>query len=273
MVYGFSRAITVVFDLLVFPFGDHRTAALAVLSLLCGVAMIFIFRATSNQAAIKRTRDLFKARILEMRIYQDDFVLIMKGFGGAIAANGSYLRVSLKPILILVAFVLVVFIQLDERYGVAPFQSGDTTLLSVTLSEGTNVMTVPTRVDPGDGVTVESVPVRVPAERTVNWRLRIDSKGNHIVRIKAYEGVYELPLSARWNNHTIGRHRTRGATNAFLHPGLPQLPGNAPIAAVRLAYPSASYSLFGWHTHWLIVFIICSFVGALIPKFIFRIEI
>jgi hypothetical protein len=273
MVYGFSKAITVVFDLLVVPFGTHRSIALAVLSLLCGVAMIFIFRATSNQPAIKRTRDIFKARILEMRIYQDDLVLIMRAFGGALAANASYLRVSLKPILLLAAFVLLVFIQFDERYGARPIEPGDTTLLTVTLSEGTDVMTVPTSLTPSEGVVLDSAPVRVKDSRQVSWRLRVERAGSLVVAIKAYEGVYELPIASEPGNHTVGRIRTRSTANAFLHPGLPLLPGNAPIASVQLTYPGASYSVFGWHTHWLVVFIIFSFVGALIPKFIFKIQV
>jgi len=273
MVHAFSNMITTMFDLLVVPFGDHRTAALVGLSLLCGVAMIFIFKATSDQAAIKRARDLFKARILEMRLYQDDLVLIFKALWGAIASNGAYLRVSLKPILVLVAFVIVVFVQLDERYGVAPLETGGTTLLTVTMSEGADVMTVPTTVEPPEGVILDAAPVRAPATGEISWRLRIQSAGEHVVRIQAYEGVYELPVTVEPRNQTIGRQRTRSAANAFLHPGLPTLPRNAPIDAVRLTYPSASYSLFGWRTHWIVVFILCSFVGALIPKFIFNIEV
>jgi hypothetical protein len=51
------------------------------------------------------------------------------------------------------------------------------------------------------------------------------------------------------------------------------IPAGSPIQAVTLHYPSTEYELFGWGTHWLVVFIIFSFVGALIPKFVFKIEI
>lgn len=273
MIHGLASAITRLFDILLMPFGDHRSAALIGISLLSGVAMIYIFKATSNQSEIKRARDLFKARILEMRLYQDDLVLIFKALWGAIASNGVYLKVSLKPILVLVAFVVLIFIQLDARYGVAPLQSGDTALLTVELADGADVMSVPTSIHTDDGLSVQAVPVRVPSERTIHWRLHVDNKGDHTVRIQAYEGTYDLPVTAAWSNDTIGRSRTRSAANAFLHPGLPPLPGNAPIAAVHLTYPGRDYSLFGWQTHWLIVFIICSFVGALIPKFLFNIEV
>ncbi|MCK5407266.1 MAG: hypothetical protein KAJ37_07425, partial [Candidatus Krumholzibacteria bacterium] len=113
MIYYFSQIVTRLFDVIVVPFGDHRTVALSVISLLTGVALIFIFKATSNQRRIKETRDRFKARILEMRLYQDDIVLIHKALFAALATNLTYLRASIKPILVLVAFVFVIFIQLD----------------------------------------------------------------------------------------------------------------------------------------------------------------
>ena len=274
MTDAFSRIVTRFFDLLVIPFGDDRSLALAGLSLACGVVMIFLFKATSNQTAIRRTRDQFKARILEMRLYQDDVVLILKALGGALASNGSYLRVSLKPILVLLLFVLVVFIQLDERYGRGPFAPGDRTVLTVTLKDGADVNVVPVSLVPKAGVAVDSEPVRVGARREINWRLRVDSIGMHDVQVTAYDKTYAFPVTAEANNRGIGHSRTANSTiQSLIHPTLPPLRKDSPIQSVSLTYPESSYSLFGWHTHWLVVFIICSFVGALIPKFLFGIEV
>jgi hypothetical protein len=40
-----------------------------------------------------------------------------------------------------------------------------------------------------------------------------------------------------------------------------------------LRYPAADYPLLIWRTHWLVVFIFFSLVGALIPKFLFGIQV
>jgi len=274
MVAGFTHIINVLFNLLVAPFGSNAAVALSVLSLACGVVMIFLFKATSDQERIRRVRELFKARILEMRIYQDDLVLIFRALGGALWTNLLYLRASLKPILVLLAFVLLIFIQLDERYGRAPLEPGDTTLLTVTLKEGADVMSVPVSLETKGEATVEAAPVRVPRRREINWRLRVDAAGTHDLGLKAYDSTYELPVTAGPTKKPLGNHRkANSALTQFLHPALPTIPGDSPIASVALTYPSARYPLFGWHAHWLVVFIVWSFIGALIPKFIFRIEI
>lgn len=274
MTDAFSRVITSLFDLLVKPFGDDRSLALIGLSLACGVVMIYLFKATSNQDAIRRTRDQFKARILEMRLYQDDVVLIFKALGAALWTNVSYLRVSLKPILVLVLFVIVVFIQLDERYGRGPFQPGDQTVLTVTLKDGADVNVVPMSVMPGPGIVVDSQPVRAADRREINWRLRVASEGIHEVQVSAYDKPYSFPVTAEISNLGIGHMRTANSTvQSLIHPTLPPLRKDSPIQSLKLGYPGSSYSLFGWRTHWLVIFIICSFVGALIPKFVFGIEV
>lgn len=274
MVYAFSQVFTTLFNILVMPFGNERTLALAVLSLLAGVALMFLFKATSDQKKIKATRNQFKARILEMRIYQNDIILIHKALFAALWSNLVYLRVSLKPIVVLILFVLPVFVQFDERYGRRHLEASDHALLSVTLQEGSDPMVVPFSLQLDDGLVVDSRPVRSSAARQIHWRLIANEPGTHEMHIKVGDSEYDFPVRAEETNGTIGYTRTAGSFfDPFFHPSLPMIPSESPIKAVSLQYPSTEYELFGWGTHWLVVFIIFSFVGALIPKFVFKIEI
>src|SRR5262245_66341456 len=89
--------ITKVVDVMLMPFGSHRVAGLIVFSMLTGAALTLLYRALADENAIRRTRDVFKARVLEMRLYPDDMVLIFRALGGAIAEPGSYLKVAANP--------------------------------------------------------------------------------------------------------------------------------------------------------------------------------
>jgi hypothetical protein len=275
MIHGFSRILTAVFDGLVLPFGDHRGLALAALSLLTGVAMIFLFKATSDQERIRRVRARFSARILEMRIYPDDIWLILRALGGALWENVAYLRASAKPIVVLILLIVPVFIQLDERYGRAALAPGANTLVTVTLKDGLDPMNTPVSLAPaGNGIAVDSRPVRVRDRREIAWRLRVAEAGVHPLRVEAIDKSYELPIFAQASNRGIGHtRRARSRTDALIHPTLPAIPPDSPFAGVNVRYASTSYSLFGWHTHWLVVFVFWSLVGAAIPKFVFRIQV
>jgi hypothetical protein len=252
MVQGFSNVLTAIFDVLVLPFGSNRTAALWGISLVTGIVLIFLFKYTSNQDRIKATRDAFSGRILEMRIYQDDLGLILKALGAALWSNVAYLRASLVPILV----------------------PGDTTLLTVTLKDGVDPMTTPIRADGGGAVTIDAPPVRVEDRREVNWRVRADSVGVHPFTVTVYDTPYEFPVFVAASNRSIGytRHANSHA-DALFHPGLPAIPKNSALQSVHLDYPARDYSLVFWQTPWWLVFIVVVSVGALIPKFIFRIQI
>jgi hypothetical protein len=274
MLQGFSSILTAFFDVLVMPFGDNRAAALWALSLATGVALIFLFKATSNQERIKATRDAFKARILEMRIYQDDILLILKALGAALWTNVAYLRASLKPILVLLVVALPVFVQLDERYGRGPLAPGATTLLTVTLKDGVDPMTTPIAADGGAAVAIDAPPVRVPREREIDWRLEVREAGVHPFTVTVYDTPYRFPVVAAESNRTIGHSRTANSrSDALLHPALPEIPRNSAIQSVTLRYPSPDYPLVFWRAPWWVVFLVLVSLGALIPKFLFRIEI
>jgi len=274
MVQGFSNVLTAIFDVLVLPFGSNRTAALWGISLATGVVLIFLFKVTSNQDRIKATRDAFSARILEMRIYQDDLGLILKALAAALWSNVAYLRASLVPILVLLVVALPVFVQLDERYGRTNLEPGETTLLTVTLKDGVDPMTTPIRADGGSAVTLDAPPVRVEDRREVNWRVRADSAGVHPFTVTVYDTPYEFPIVVAKSNRSIGytRHANSHA-DALFHPGLPVIPKNSALQSVHLEYPTRDYSLVFWQSPWWLVFIVVVSVGALVPKFLFRIQI
>ena len=52
----------------------------------------------------------------------------------------------------------------------------------------------------------------------------------------------------------------------LLTPAEPPLPGDGPIARISLRYPDREVGLFGWETHWLVVFLILSVALAFALK-------
>jgi hypothetical protein len=246
--------------------------ALAVVSALTGAVAMLIFRATSDQARIRETRNAITAHVLEMRIYQDDLALILRALGAALATNLRYLRLVLVPALAIAAVVAVVFIQLDARFGRAPLRPGETAMVTATLKSGIDVMGVATSIEVGEGAVVEGPQVRVQARREVNWRVRAEQQGTPTVTLRVDQARYQFPLAAK-PGMVVGRERSRSAMDALLHPGLPTLLEYSPIERVEVRYPPARHSLFGWETHWLVVFVFWSLVGALALKLLLRIAI
>jgi predicted small integral membrane protein len=273
-LYIFSRILTLLFDGLLLPFGTHRLAGLLVVSALSGAALALLFRATSDQARIRRARDVFKARVLEMRLYPDDFVLISRALFGALASQLTYLRIALKPILVVLVVAIPMFLQLEARFAPAPLLPGNRALVTATLKEGLDANAIPAALTGDGGIQVDPLPVRVPATREIVWRTSLAEAGDAPLTLTVYDRPYRFDVSGKPGTSVIGRNRAaHGFLDPLLHPGLPSIPADSPVAALRIGYPDDSYHLFGRRMSWLVVFLIGSFVGALLPAWFLRIQL
>jgi hypothetical protein len=275
-----TGVITRVVDVMLMPFGSHRAAGLIVFSMLTGAALTLLYRALADETAIRRTRDVFKARVLEMRLYPDDLVLIFRALGGAIAAQGSYLRVAAKPILIAALIAVPLFIQVESRYARAPLAPGASTIVTVRLKPGLDVLTVPSGLAYASVTMVmnnemrdQMRSVRAPAAREVSWRIKAPA-GRRPLDLEVYGQNYRFGLCAQSDNRAIGHERhARSIMGGLTEIGLPPIGKDSPLEAVSIAYPTASYSVFGARMSWLVVFALGTLVGASIPAMLLRVAL
>lgn len=268
------------FDVLVAPFGDHRAAGLVVLSLLMGAALTLLYRATADARRIRRSRDIFKARVLEMRIYPDDMVLIARSLGGAVAAQGMYLRAAAKPILIVLVVAIPIFVQIESRYARAALVPGERTLVTARLKQGLDTRSVPSGLVPAgaaaqeSAVSVDERSVRAPGPREITWRVQVAEPGRHDLELKTFDQAYRFTLSARNDGRAIGKERrARSLAGSITDVGLPRIGDDSPLEMVTVDYPEASYRIFGVAMSWLSVCLIASLVGAMVPVILLRVAI
>lgn len=269
-----ATLITGLFNLIVAPFGAGHTIALIVLSLLTGVLMAFIFKWTQNPRAVRAAKDKLKARILEMRIYQDDPALIVSAFGHTMTANLRYLGTMIVPFLVLIVPVILIFMQLDERYGRTFLPIGGKTILSVQLKDGFDPYATQVDLEIANGVVQDSRPVRITSTREIGWRLRVDGWGTFPATLRAAGTSYTFPIVAEMQHRMIG-HTREGSSflEPLLHPHFGPIPEDSPIERVSLVYPPARYSLLFWKVHWIAIFLVYSALSALILKFVIGFEI
>jgi uncharacterized membrane protein (DUF106 family) len=68
----FNSFVNTVFELILTPFRNMSPwYGMTVVSFLTGFLMLFIFRFTSNQEGIRRTKNRIKAHLLELRLFKD----------------------------------------------------------------------------------------------------------------------------------------------------------------------------------------------------------
>jgi len=245
------------------PFsGLHPLLTLVPLSALAGTAMLWAFRHSSDQRAIRCARNRMAACIFEMRLYPDEPSVILAAQRGLLAANGRLLLLLLRPIAILALPFAALTILLDPFYGSKPLAVHEPALVVMQV-DGDVRRGVGLRVP--DGFAVEAGPVRSVADNQVTWRIRPLRHAAGELHIQ-YEGASILKaVEARPGARYVSSRRTSHWGEWLLSPIESRL--NTPgVRWVDVRYESANIALLGWEMHWTLWFLLISMATAFLFK-------
>lgn len=248
-----------------YPFrGLPPIAGLTFVALLTSIAILLVFRATSDQKALRRVKNLITAGILEILLFRDDLRAVVRAQWDIFRHSLTYMRLSLVPMLWVIVPIVLLMIQLQFHYGYRSLQPGESAIVKATLAGEDGLIKVrELRLNVDGGLEVETPLLLLPAEGEANWRIGALSDGSHELSLD----VDGLQLAKRVvvgpHSGTISPRRpSTGLLDQLLYPVEPPVPGNALVDAIEVAYPTATVSFFGWDTHWMIVFFILTIVIA-----------
>jgi uncharacterized membrane protein (DUF106 family) len=287
-----NSLLGLVFDGLLYPFRTaHPMVGLLVLSVLTAIAMLLVFKATSDQKAIAAVKRQIHAGLFEIRLFNDDFRAIFRAQGEILRHNLSYLRLSLVPLIVVLPPLVLVVAQLQFRYGYHPLAPGQTTLFEVTLVEGWQRQgRVPRSETTGKplvqlevpaGLTMETPSVWVPSERTLTWRLGVEEPGRHTVSVVVGEERFEKALDGRPGVLRRSPVRPGGsALDQLVYPAEAPLPREGPLARIEVGLPSGEVPVLGFTLRelagvpaWMIAYFVLAVVFAFALRRPFGVQI
>ena len=265
-----------VFDVLLLPFSRMTPwAGLVFIALLTSFFMLFVYRHTSNQAGIRRTKDRIKAHLLELRLYNDNMAVSLRAQGRILLQNLRYLVYNLKPLLVMIVPIVLILAQLNLRYGSAPLRPGEETLIKVELAAGVDPMETDLSLEASGAVAVETPPVRIPEEGEVSWRLRAKEPGPASLRFTG--GGLSLDKDVTVGGSPLAkvsaRRVGRSILDQALYPGEAPLPGGGPVRSIEILYPARRLSVLGLGVNWLVGYFILSMIFGFGLKGVFKVEI
>lgn len=268
-VSGVNRLLTGFFDLLFRPLGAlGPILSLTLFSAATGLLMVWIFGRFSRQEKIRSVKNGIQANLIALRLYQHSFRIFLRIQGRLLGSTLSYMALSLRPMMVMIVPVLLILIQLNGRYGVRPLETGESAVVTVRLSgaafpdESSGIGLLA-----GEGVTVETPPVRIPSRSEVVWRVRATGPGKHVLAVNYGGRRTEKMLVAGPSTELLSATRTgEGIGEQILHPGEAPLDPSGPIRAFTVGYPQKELFLFGWETHWLVLFFVLSIACGYLLK-------
>jgi hypothetical protein len=262
-----NRALVAFFDLIVMPFrGLPAWIGLTVISAVVSVAMLIAFGRVSDQDALDRIKRRITAGIYEIRLFKDDLRTIFASQFQIVRHTMTYFRLSMVPMLWIMVPIIVIIIQLQFQYGYASLQPGESTIVTLELTEegaadidanGDGI-----RLDAPSGVRVETPLVWIPSLREANWRIVADEPGEHELVILV--GERTVTKSLRIAGGTVLRSPIRPSSffGQIAYPAEPAVPRGSGIESIRVDYADADVNLIGIEMHWIIAFFILTMVFA-----------
>ena len=254
-----NQLLTPLFDLACWPFRLLSPIwAITVISLVSGVAMVWLFGRVSDQPSIKVLREQIRGNLIGVRLFQSDLGVVMRLQRRIFGDTMRYMRHALVPMVVLLVPVLLIMTQLNLRFASRPVAPGEQVLVKAFVRNAGSLDEAVT-LETTDGIAVETPGVRVPATREVAWRVRALAPGQHQMTVRVGDEFIELHLVAGEKWGPIPQRRTgRGMVDTLLYPGEPPIPATHSVEAVEIAYPGLEMKVFGWTVHWLVAFFVLS---------------
>ena len=233
--------------------GAEALASLVPISVVIGAVLLLVFRHTSDQAAVRRARNLVTAHLLEFRLFMDEPRLILRAQRNLIVANIRLLRLMLRPLLVLALPMLLLLAGLDGFYGHAPLVVGEPAIVTALLKHDA----VPLALKTPPGIAAETPGIRVVADRQVSWRIRPLRASTGDLEIIRHDRKLRKSVAAGSGPHYCSERRASLA-GLLLHPTeMPIM--DSEIEWIEVRYPRATIL----HLHWLVWFFVTSGIAAL----------
>ena len=267
-----NSALRVLFDAALAPFSTMPDiVGLTLVSLLCSIGMLWIFKRTSNQAALAAVKSRIHAGLFEIRLFNDDLPAIFRAQTQILKANARYLWHSLPPLLWIIVPFFFVVAQLQFRYGFEGLEPGDSALVTVRVSEDASKSLgegkPPAMLELPEGLVAEAGPVWAPTLGEMTWRIGAEAPGDYRAVVTFGGEEYEKSVVVSDEVTRLSPNRVaKGFLAELIYPAEAPLEGARGVESIDVSYPDREVNFFGWRTHWIIAFFILTIAFAFVLR-------
>jgi len=273
-----------IIDLLFLPWARAAPiCGLALATLLVTVFALLIYKYTSNQAGIKMAKEKIKAHFVEVWLYIDDPLLILKAQAGIFWNGAKYLGFAMVPLAVMFFPVIIFLINCEYRFHYRPFKPGETFLFKVRFNPAFQEWKNSLVLNSDDGIEIDAPPLNIEARdsrgkefRETDFRLKISPDGSYVraLQIRLISGKAVNYTYIFVSPGPLARLNTVESLHTWpqlWHPGYVGADPNY-IEKIEISYPRANLKVFGWETWWVWPFIILMFIFAFALKPFLKVE-
>ncbi len=247
---------------------------LTILSAVIGVLMLFIWRYTSNQAAIADVRRKIAANLLATRLFKDNVAVSFRAQRQIVWQALRLLAHSIRPTIIMAVPFILVMVQIGLRYEHRPALVGQPVRVTATLKPGHAPDGEGDRLSLPDGLSRDrNDPCRAEALRTVDWRITPQRAGVFMLEFGVGQDAIRMPIWSGDRLERLSRQRGGSFWDRLLYSAEPAIPERSIFESITIHYPNRKTPIFGMNIHWLVTLLVLSIFFALLFKPIMKVHI
>ncbi|UCF43532.1 MAG: hypothetical protein JSV99_00985 [Planctomycetota bacterium] len=244
-----------------------------IISAVTGVALLVIFKYTSNQRAIGRVRDNIKAHMLALKLFKDSMSVTLQAQGQVFKGALLLLLHAVRPMAVMIVPVALLLSQMGLWYQSRPLMVGEDSVVAMKLNGSIEQPWPNVNIESMPAAEVTMGPVRVLSKREVYWKIKARENGYHHIMFQVAEEQVEKEL-------VIGKGFMRVSakqpgwqwTDILLYPWEKPFGPDSVVESISIDYPDRLSWASGtdW---WLVYFFVASLIFALIFKPLLKVRI
>lgn len=240
---SFNAITSAIFDVIMALFG-HGPAWIDMLfwPTVAGVIALLVYKAVSNQKGIADAKRRVMVHLLEVVLWREDVVGVVKSTAKGLFHNLRYLGFNIVPMLVMLVPMTVLLTQLVANYAYDPLPKGQVELLEVALDPAKGLQSTQVQAEIPAGIVTEAGPVRTPDGR-VYWRLRMDAEGEHTIRLQVGGETQDKRVVVGGEHQKVPVLRSK-TWEALLYPGEDALPSSSNFLSIKVAAPDRDIDPF-----------------------------
>ncbi len=234
-----------------------------VVAILTGLVMLVAFKYTSNQRAIKQTRNDIKANLLALSLFKDDLRVSFAAQRRILVSALRLLTLALIPMLVMLVPMCLLLSQLALWYQARPLRVGEEALVTLQLRETARSEWPAVQLKPTSAVEPTLGPVKVQSQRVVCWNIQAREDGYHPLLFDVDGQGIDKQLAVGDGYMRVSEQRPGwNWSDALLHPGEKPFDLESPVQQIEVDYPRRAAWTSGSNS-WLVYWFVASMVAAL----------
>lgn len=244
-----------------------------IVSAVTGFIMMVIFKYTSNQDAIGRTRDNIKANTLALKLYKDSLLVTLQS--QARLFKGAFLLLfhAIRPMAVMLVPVCLILGQLGMWYQNRPLRKNEQAVVIMQLNDNIASSWPVVQLEKTDGAQVVIEQTKVPSKKQIWWKIEAVKNGYHKLTFLVDGRRIEKELAVGDGFMRVSPKRPGpSVSDILLYPAEKPFGSSSAVESISINYPDRVSSVSGTDK-WLIYFFVVSMVFALIFKPFLKVKI